>query len=167
MQTLLLVIIAGVLLGGGYFWYIQQSTEDMSGVEFGIKGLMPPENSDVPMNTNTGTANTQTPTNTSGSSNTGVPKGMTQEFTFSNQGFTYLPGAFAVKKGDRVKVTFKNTGGTHDFRIEGYDVGTNVIQAGKSQTFEFTADKAGTFEFYCSVGSHREMGMKGTFTVTE
>ncbi|MEN9561085.1 MAG: hypothetical protein RIQ56_358, partial [Candidatus Parcubacteria bacterium] len=58
-------------------------------------------------------------------------------------------------------------GGTHDFRIEGYDVGTKVIQGSASETFEFVADKAGDFEFYCSVGSHRAMGMKGTFTVTE
>lgn len=164
MQILLLIIIAGVLLGGGYFWYSQQSTDDLSQMNSGIIGLTPPPDSDVPINSNTGTTNTKSPP---APSNTNKPAGVIQEFTFSNQGFTFTPAAFAVKKGDHVKVTFKNTGGTHDFRIEGYEVGTNVIQTGGSQTFEFTADKSGTFEFYCSVGNHRGMGMKGAFTVTE
>ena len=99
--------------------------------------------------------------------NAGAMVGSAQEFTFTNRGFAFTPGMFAVKKGARVKVTFKNGGGTHDFRIDGYNVGTNVMQNGQSQTFEFVADKAGIFEFYCSVGNHRAMGMKGTFTVTE
>ncbi len=30
---------------------------------------------------------------------------------------------------------------------------------------EFTADKKGTFEYYCSVGEHRVNGMKGKFIV--
>ena len=32
-------------------------------------------------------------------------------------------------------------------------------------TAEFTADKVGSFEYYCSVGSHRSMGMKGVLKV--
>jgi hypothetical protein len=39
------------------------------------------------------------------------------------------------------------------------------VGAGASDVVEFTADKAGTFEYYCSVGNHRAMGMKGTLTV--
>ena len=72
-----------------------------------------------------------------------------------------------VKKGDTVKITFKNTGGMHDLKIDGYTVGTKIIQGGAQETFQFVADKAGTFEYYCSVGTHRQMGMKGTLTVTE
>jgi uncharacterized cupredoxin-like copper-binding protein len=30
---------------------------------------------------------------------------------------------------------------------------------------QFVADKTGTFEFYCSVGNHRQMGMVGTLVV--
>ena len=44
---------------------------------------------------------------------------------------------------------------------------TKVIKTGETDTVEFIVDKAGTFEFYCSVGEHRNMGMVGALTVTE
>lgn len=44
-------------------------------------------------------------------------------------------------------------------------VKTKVINGGETDTVEFTPDKAGSFEYYCSVGKHRAMGMKGTVTV--
>ncbi len=89
-----------------------------------------------------------------------------REFTVTGQSFSFSPSSLTVKKGDKVRITFKNTGGFHDLRVDGYGVGTKQINGGQQETFEFTADKAGTFEYYCSVGSHRQMGMKGTLTVT-
>ncbi|MEY4731380.1 MAG: hypothetical protein RL681_326, partial [Candidatus Parcubacteria bacterium] len=47
-----------------------------------------------------------------------------------------------------------------------FNAATKVLTDGQSETIEFVANKAGTFEYYCSVGSHRQMGMKGTLTVT-
>jgi plastocyanin len=55
--------------------------------------------------------------------------------------------------------------GTHDFKIDEFNVATNQIPAGSSEIVEFVADKSGSFEYYCSVGRHREMGMKGTLVV--
>lgn len=108
-------------------------------------------------------------TSVSGTVQTGVTvtTSAVKEFTVSGSNFSFSPNSFSVKKGDKVRVTFKNTSGVHDLRIDGYGVGTAVINGGDQQTFEFTADKAGSFEFFCSVGSHRAMGMKGTFTVTQ
>jgi plastocyanin len=71
----------------------------------------------------------------------------------------------SVKKGDTVKITFKNTGGFHDLKIDEFKVATKQLQGGASEVVTFVADKAGTFEYYCSVGNHRAMGMKGTLTV--
>ena len=84
----------------------------------------------------------------------------------TNEGFKFSPSTMTVKKGDKVKITYTNGGGTHDFQIEGYNVQTKTIQGGQSDSVEFTADKAGTFEYFCSVGNHRAVGMKGTLTVT-
>ncbi len=81
--------------------------------------------------------------------------------------FFFAPNAMTAKKGDRIRVIFRNDDGFHDFRIDELGVATERIGAGQSETVEFTADRAGTFEYYCSVGSHRAMGMKGTLTVTE
>jgi plastocyanin len=53
----------------------------------------------------------------------------------------------------------------HDLRIDEFNAKTSVIQGGQTQTIEFIADKTGSFEYYCSVGTHRQMGMRGTLTV--
>lgn len=90
-----------------------------------------------------------------------------KEFTISGQNFSFTPNAITVKKGDRVKITFKNTSGFHDFRIDEFGVATQQAKSPDTEVLEFTADKAGSFEYYCSVGSHRSMGMFGTLTVTE
>ena len=91
----------------------------------------------------------------------------TQLFTVTGSNFAFAPSAMTVKKGDNVVITFKNGDGFHDFVIDELNVRTAQIQDGAQETVTFVADKAGTFEYYCSVGQHRAMGMKGTLTVTE
>ncbi len=88
-----------------------------------------------------------------------------KEFTISGQNFSFTPNKLSVKKGDHVKITFQNTAGFHDLVIDEYGVATKQAQSPNTEVLEFTADKAGTFEYYCSVGSHRSMGMFGTLTV--
>lgn len=79
--------------------------------------------------------------------------------------YYFKPNQLRVKKGDTVKIIFNNVDGTHDFVIDEFNVKTNQITAGKQETVTFVADKAGTFEFYCSVGPHRQMGMRGKLIV--
>ena len=90
-----------------------------------------------------------------------------KEFTVMGSNFAFSPSTLSVKKGDRVKITFKNEGGFHDLKIDELNVATKKIKGGAQEVVEFTADKAGSFEYYCSVGEHRAIGMKGTLTVTE
>lgn len=91
--------------------------------------------------------------------------GAVKEFTVSGGNFYFTPKTLSVNKGDTVKINFVNAGGTHNLIVDGYNVGTPQISSGQSASITFVADKAGTFEYYCSVGSHRAMGMKGTLTV--
>jgi len=88
-----------------------------------------------------------------------------KEFVVTGVPFSFTPNSMVVNKGDTVKVTFKNGGGTHDFKIDEFNVATPIINAGEEQSVTFVADKSGTFEYYCSVGNHRALGMVGTFTV--
>ncbi|MEK7183066.1 MAG: cupredoxin domain-containing protein [Patescibacteria group bacterium] len=90
-----------------------------------------------------------------------------KEFTITGGNFEFTPAMMTVKKGDTVRITFKNVEGFHDFTLDAFDVATKQIGADAEETVEFVADEAGSFEYYCSVGKHREMGMKGTLTVTE
>ena len=69
-----------------------------------------------------------------------------------------------VNEGDTVKIEFTSTEGFHDWVVEEFGA-TGKVRAGNSTSVEFIADKKGTFEYYCSVGSHREMGMTGQLIV--
>lgn len=96
-----------------------------------------------------------------------TPQSAQEVKTFEVDGkpFEFSVKEMRVKMGDRVKVTFTNKEGFHDFVIDEFDARTKQIQAGGSDTVEFTADRPGTFEYYCSVGNHRGMGMKGNLIV--
>ncbi len=70
-----------------------------------------------------------------------------------------------VKQGDKVRINFENTEGFHDWVIDEFNAHTAQIQAGQTDSVEFTADKKGTFEYYCSVPNHRNNGMMGKLIV--
>lgn len=88
-------------------------------------------------------------------------------FDVSGGSFYYVPNMIRVQEGDRVKIVLTNVGGTHDLVIPDFDVRTEITRTGESSVVEFTADKKGSFEFYCSVGNgyHRDMGQIGTLLV--
>lgn len=89
----------------------------------------------------------------------------TKSFTVVGTDFDFDLKEIKVKKGDKVKITFKNSAGFHDWKIDEFNLATKKLQAGQEDAVEFIADKAGTFEYYCSVGSHRAKGMKGSLIV--
>ena len=91
--------------------------------------------------------------------------GKTKTFTIVGSNFKFAPNEMKVNKGDTVKVIFKSQGKLHDFVIDEFKVKTAQLGEDKSEEVTFVADKTGTFEFYCSVGEHREMGMKGNLIV--
>lgn len=90
-----------------------------------------------------------------------------KEFTITSKGLSFDPKQIEVNKGDTVRITYVNTMGVHDFVIDEFDVATSQIPAGQMEIVTFVADKAGTFEYYCSVGTHRQQGMWGMLTVKE
>ncbi len=87
--------------------------------------------------------------------------------TVEGANFSFSPNTITVKKGQKVKILFKNVEGFHDFVIDEFNVKTPQIQANMEGTVEFTPMEVGKFEYYCSVGKHRQMGMVGTLVVEE
>ncbi len=87
------------------------------------------------------------------------------EFTVSGGNFYFKPNIMRVKEGDTVTITFKNSDGFHDFKIDELGVATSQIKSGAEEKVTFVASKKGSFEYYCSVGEHRKNGMKGTLIV--
>ncbi len=94
-----------------------------------------------------------------------LPATSVKEFTVTGKNFAFSPSSISVSKGDSVKITFENNEGFHDFVIDELNVATKKINGGQKEVLEFVADKTGSFEFYCSVGPHRALGMKGMLIV--
>jgi plastocyanin len=92
-------------------------------------------------------------------------KGEVKTFTVEGSSFKFVPNEIQVKKGDSVKIVFKNAEGFHDWVLDEFNAKSKQIPAGQTDTVEFVADKTGTFEYYCSVGKHRQQGMVGKLIV--
>ncbi|MDO8600386.1 MAG: cupredoxin domain-containing protein [bacterium] len=91
--------------------------------------------------------------------------GQTKVFKITGQNFAFSQNEIRVKKGDRVKIEFESTGGFHDWTNDTFNARTAQVNTGGKAFVEFVADTTGEFEFYCSVGNHRQMGMKGKLIV--
>ena len=91
-------------------------------------------------------------------------------FTLTGENFKFVMGGvdnpdLKVKVGDTVRIEFTSKQGFHDWVVDEFNAATAQVRAVNSTSVEFVADKAGTFEYYCSVGSHRQQGMKGNLIV--
>lgn len=64
----------------------------------------------------------------------------------------FLPSTIVVTKGDKVRLVINNidTGNDHGFEISAYGI-SKTIKSSDTVTIDFVADKAGVFEFHCTV----------------
>ena len=77
----------------------------------------------------------------------------------------FIPDRIDVRQDDLVRVTFTSEGRPASFAVDAYRI---LKRAATDQTivFEFRADQAGTFTFYCSLTSDAQCReMKGTLVV--
>lgn len=86
-------------------------------------------------------------------------------FEVSGTNFAFSETELTVKEGDTVRIIFTSEDGFHDWVLDEFDAATEQVQTGGVTQVTFIADKAGTYEYYCSVGEHRANGMVGTLTV--
>ncbi len=160
-KTILAAVIAVVALGG-IAWYAStapKSAPQDSSYETGT------ENSEHAGMMEDGTEKHDVGAAIDVNAGVSASVGTEKTFTVSGSNFAFAPSSITVNKGDKVKIIFNNSGGFHDLKIDEFNVATAKINGGASETVEFVADKAGSFEYYCSVGTHRAMGMKGTLIV--
>jgi len=88
-------------------------------------------------------------------------------YNIDSVNFKFSLTEISVKKGDRVRINLRVTDGFHDWVVDEFNAKTKQIAIGQTDSVEFTASRAGTFEYYCSVGTHRQMGMVGKLIVSE
>jgi len=81
------------------------------------------------------------------------------EFTLVARGYRYAPDRLEVVQDDLVRLTIRSEDFTYSFAIDEYRI-VRRIPAGETTTFEFRADRAGTFRFYSNLtgeGGHADM----------
>ncbi|MBI2621491.1 MAG: cupredoxin domain-containing protein [Candidatus Levybacteria bacterium] len=110
-----------------------------------------------------------TQTSTPQSEEEATPEAMSEtEIIVEGSEFRFTPSTITVKKGEKVRLTYKNTGSVqHDFVVADLGVSTKRINPGQEETIEFIAQESGEFGFICSVSNHEELGMTGTLTAEE
>lgn len=80
--------------------------------------------------------------------------------------FQFIPNRIEVVQDELVRITLTSEGRPHSFALDAYRI---IKRAGAGQTivFDFRADQAGTFTFYCNLTSVPQCtDMKGTLVVT-
>jgi len=154
------IILAAALLASAYYFFTAQepSVEELHNDSFEQISENEMTNS---MDESLNTADTS-----NDSSQASVildPNAKVFNVTAVNYGFSLKE--IRVKEGETVTINFESTDGFHDFVVDEFDAATEKVRPGTPSTVTFIADNAGTFEYYCSVGSHRSMGMVGTLVV--
>src|SRR5690349_18211136 len=73
-----------------------------------------------------------------------------REFTITAKDFHYSPERIEVTQDDLVKLTIRSEDVAHSFTIDEYRV-VKRVPANGATTFEFRADRTGSFAFYCNL----------------
>lgn len=153
-RTLVIVVVVILVVLG--VWY------------FSSRETIAPSDTDTATTTDSGSTSTTTDSmgGVGADMVVDVSTSTTKTFAVASSNFKFSVGEIRVKQGDKVSITLTNTAGTHNLEVEGYNVETKTLnQAGQTDTIEFTADKKGTFEYFCDIGTHRQMGMVGNLIV--
>jgi plastocyanin len=140
-------------------------------------------NNEAEQDTSTDTVNEATDTNTSDPATSG-PADDTSMFNpdapdrVENSQYDYMIDmtnyAYSIEEiqaepGETINILLNSEEGTHDFVIDELDVDSGIVNAGGQTelTFSIPEDaEAGTsYEYYCSVGNHRQLGQVGTLVI--
>ena len=81
--------------------------------------------------------------------------------------FEIDPSSVDVAAGE-VTFDITNDGAApHSLEVEGNGIeeGSDTLNPGESTQLTVDLSKAGTYEMYCPIGNHRQMGMEGEITV--
>ena len=81
------------------------------------------------------------------------------DFTLVAREYRFSPDRLEVTQDDLVRVTIRSEDVAYSFAIDEYRI-VRRVPAGASTTFEFRADRAGSFRFYSNLTNdpgHRQM----------
>jgi cytochrome c oxidase subunit II len=76
--------------------------------------------------------------------------GQARLFTLTARKYAFNPARIEVYAGDLVKITLEAQDIPHSFTIDAYRIAKRAAP-GRPAVFEFRADQAGTFPYYCNL----------------
>ncbi len=91
--------------------------------------------------------------------------GTAKAIAITGKDFLFSQKEIRVKKGETVTINFESTQGFHDWVVDEFKAKTDQVRPGTKTSVTFVADKTGSFEYYCSVGKHRQNGMVGKLII--
>jgi plastocyanin len=83
----------------------------------------------------------------------------------NSSNFTFGVDTIKAKVGEKLVIKVTNDDGVHDFVIDELGVSSGKITEGDTMEITIPTDKPGTYEYYCSIGKHRDLGMVGTLII--
>jgi cytochrome c oxidase subunit 2 len=78
------------------------------------------------------------------------PNQQPREIKMIARKFAFVPKQVTVQKGERIRLLLTSEDVDHGIAIKAFDI-DQVVKAKETKAIEFTADKEGKFEFFCSV----------------
>lgn len=88
-----------------------------------------------------------------------------KNFSMTAKSWTFEPASITVNKGDVVKLTIQSADVLHGFALPEFGI-NEFLSPEKIINVQFTADKTGTFSFFCSVScGSGHSNMRGTLIV--
>lgn len=93
---------------------------------------------------------------------------ISETFAISMNDFTLSPATLTIDAPGTYTFDATNDGGVdHALEIEGQGVEEETETVGPGESTSLTVDlEAGTYEMYCPIDNHRDLGMTGEVTVS-
>src|SRR3989344_3208408 len=122
MKTLIAIIVIIIVAILGFWYFSGQETEP------GTEETLVTGDQNSSTDTDTDAVNQPNSDGTAGTDagmiDDGTIPSEAREFTIEGSNFKFTPNTITVQKDDLVRVIFKSTSGTHDFKLDEFEVAT-------------------------------------------
>lgn len=80
--------------------------------------------------------------------------------------FYFSPESLNISKGEKVRIWIVNDGSTaHNLHLPDMNLDSGNVAPGNKGYVDFVSDRVGSYNFYCGVGGHKDLGMNGNIIV--
>lgn len=94
--------------------------------------------------------------------------GEVYDYTIAMDNYSFSPELIQASPGEVLSIELVDVQGNHDFVIDEFGVRSELMDEGETQVIyvEIPEDaESGNYDFYCSIGNHRVLGMEGILQI--